>query len=97
MLSNHKELHNLFRSLNLILIRTRNAEVCVVLIWHLLQEIVQRLFDDQEEESTTNVTEKAPEKPVQDPAVRRQIKLNTYLLSGLIHIVQNLLPPEYIP
>ncbi|XP_056897398.1 uncharacterized protein troap isoform X1 [Takifugu flavidus] len=32
------------------------------------EEIVQRLFDDQEEESTTNVTEKAPEKPVQDPA-----------------------------
>lgn len=28
--------NQLLRSLNLILIRTRNAEVCVVLIWHLL-------------------------------------------------------------
>lgn len=33
------------------------------------QEIVQRLFDDQEEESSPNCTEKDPEKPVQDTAV----------------------------
>lgn len=57
-----------------MLTRTRNTEVCITLIVHQ-QKIVQRLFDDQEEESSSNVTEKAPEKPVHDTAVRIQMKL----------------------
>lgn len=41
------------------------------------QEIVQRLFDDQEEESSPNEREKDPEEPVQDTVVWGQMTLKT--------------------
>lgn len=39
--------------------------------FNLLQEVVQRLFDEEEEEQSTNVTEKdCEQRPVQASAVR---------------------------
>lgn len=53
------------------------------MIFVYAQEVVQRLFDDQEDEQGTSVTDKDPETPAEQPpvqatTVRSELKFKPY-------------------
>lgn len=65
--NSHNKLYN-----NILFAENTYAGVCLMLIMTFVyeQEVVQRLFDDQEDEQGISATDKNPETPTDRPPVR---------------------------
>lgn len=80
LLNSNDKLHN-----NILFTENTDAVVCLMLIMTFVyeQEVVQRLFVDQEDEQGRNATDKNPETPTDKPpiqvtTVRNKLKVKLY-------------------